>query len=215
MRNLLLGFLLTSILFGFGCTANQSTSDTASEEVETPTEETTTEKQEEPMATPAPVDLANGSYQTTVLKDGIASPLKEMKGKAGNADITITYGSPSVKGRELWGGLVPFGKVWRTGANEATSFETQQDVQVGGGSLPAGKYGFFTIPESDKWTIIFNKNYQQWGSGSYSEADDVLRVEVKPKEIGTTSETMEFIVEGDEVILQWGNLAVPMNISAG
>ena len=97
------------------------------------------------------------------------SPPDKVSEKVGSATITIDYSQPSVKDREIWGGLVPYGKVWRTGANEATTFENSADVKVEGESLKAGKYGLFTIPEANEWTIIFNSVPDQWGSGGYDE----------------------------------------------
>ena len=212
MRDLYLGFLLTAVLGCFGCTANQSAESNATaqtEETETPA----AEPQDEPASAPAPADIADGTYETSVLKDGIASPRKELRGRIGDAMITINYGSPSVKGRDIWGGLVPYGRVWRTGANEATSITLSQDVKVGDGTLPAGTYGFFTIPEDGKCTVIFNENAEQWGSGSYEEGKDVLRVEVNTEEAAEASETMEFMIEGDKIVLVWDKLSIPFKVS--
>src|SRR5438067_13264250 len=88
----------------------------------------------------------------------IASPRDSVSGKAAGSTITINYGSPSVKGRKIWGGLEAYGKVWRAGANEATTFTTTKDIKVEGKPLAAGTYGFFLIPnENGTWTVIFNK----------------------------------------------------------
>ena len=155
---------------------------------------------------------AAGSFETVILKDGIASPKKEMKGMVGDTKINIVYGSPSVKGREVWGNLVPFGEVWRTGANEATTIEFSKDVQVEGKSLPAGKYGLFTIANADQWTIIFNKTHDQWGAYKYEESKDALRVNVTPKKGMADSETMEFALDGSDVMLKWEKLAVAFQV---
>ncbi|RMG72406.1 MAG: DUF2911 domain-containing protein, partial [Bacteroidetes bacterium] len=101
-----------------------------------------------------------------------------MSGSIGTAEITINYGSPAAKGRTLWGDLVPYGAVWRTGANEATTFTVSQDVTIEGQTLPAGTYSLFTIPGESDWTIIFNKTAEQWGAYEYDEAADALRVKV-------------------------------------
>ncbi len=108
------------------------------------------------------------------------SPPMSTEFKAGTANIKISYGAPSVKGREIWGKLVPYDQVWRTGANEATVFETDADVKVEGQMLPKGKYGLFTIPGKDEWVIIFSKNPDQWGAYGYKEGEDALRVRVRP-----------------------------------
>lgn len=130
-----------------------------------------------------------------------------------NAVITIDYSQPSLKGRSIGKELAPFGKVWRTGANEATVFEVSKDVKINGKSLPAGKYGLFTIPGENQWTIIFNKTWKQWGSGKYTEADDVLRIDVKPLTAKATAEKMTFKIEkSGEVKLMWGNTVVPFTV---
>jgi hypothetical protein len=122
--------------------------------------------------------------------------------------ITIDYSQPSVKGREIGKDLEPMkGKVWRTGANEATVFEVNKDVTINGKSLPAGKYGLFSIWNGDTWTIIFNKTWKQWGAFSYKDADDVLRVTVPNVKPATANEKMTINVDKDgKVSLAWGNV---------
>ncbi len=141
-----------------------------------------------------------------------ASPAAEASGKIGDATITINYSSPSVKERTIWGELVPYGKVWRAGANEATTFETDKDVKIEGQSLAAGKYAFFTIPGEKEWTIIFNKNAKQWGAYSYDEKEDVLRVTVKPKKSSEMKERLEYSVNDNGIVLSWENLDVPVAV---
>jgi hypothetical protein len=121
--------------------------------------------------------------------------------------IGINYSQPSVKGRTIGKDLEPLdGKVWRTGANEATVFEVSKDVKVEGQSLAAGKYGLFTLVNGDEWTIIFNKTWKQWGAFNYKEADDVLRVKVKNKKAKSFSEKMTFdIAKNGKVSLTWGD----------
>ena len=98
----------------------------------------------------------------------------------GLTDVTITYSRPGVKGRTIWGDLVPYDKVWRTGANEATTIVFSRDVSINGKPLPAGTYSLHTIPGTTSWTIIFNKKADQWGSYSYDAAQDALRIEAAP-----------------------------------
>jgi hypothetical protein len=100
----------------------------------------------------------------------------------GLTDVTITCSRPGVKGRVIWGDLVPYDKVWRTGANEATTFAVSKDVTIDGKPLPAGTYSLHTIPGKTSWTIIFNKKADQWGSYSYDAAQDALRIETRPTE---------------------------------
>ena len=98
----------------------------------------------------------------------------------GVTDITIRYHRPLVDGRKIWGGLVPFGKVWRAGANFNTTFEVNDPITVEGKPLPKGTYGLHMIPTADSWTIIFSKAADSWGSYTYDQAEDALRVTVKP-----------------------------------
>ena len=142
------------------------------------------------------------------------SPPRQASGSIGTASIVIDYGSPSVRGREIWGDLVPYGEVWRTGANEATTFEVSEDILVEGEPLPAGKYGLFTIPGEDSWTVIFNKVPDQWGAGNYDAAEDALRVEVTPQPLDEPVEAMEFTVEDGQIVLRWADLAVPVQVGA-
>ena len=127
--------------------------------------------------------------------------------------ITIDYSQPAVKGREIGKEIAPYGKVWRTGANEATTFEVSKDVKVEGKALPAGKYGLFTIPNKTEWVVIFNKTPNQWGAYKYAEADDVLRVNVKPTKAPQFTERMTFNVDkSGKVSLLWGNEEVDFSV---
>lgn len=148
---------------------------------------------------------------------GQASPAATATGKVKDATITINYSSPSVKGRKIWGDLVPYDKVWRAGANKATIFETDKDIKVGGEKLPAGKYSLYAIPGEKEWTIIFNSATGQWGikmDGETTEdpAKDVLRVKVKSEKAKEFSERMTFVVEDKGFALIWENLKVPVSI---
>ncbi|MDW7691459.1 DUF2911 domain-containing protein [Flammeovirgaceae bacterium SG7u.111] len=155
---------------------------------------------------------AQDAYETKVLKGDIPSPKKEMKAMVGDATVTVVYGSPSVKGREVWGGLVPYDKVWRAGANEATTIELSKDVKVEGKTLAAGKYSFFTIPGETEWTIIFNSEPKQWGAYKHNADKDVLKVTVSPKAVGESSETLEYVMDGDALVLKWEKLTVPIKL---
>lgn len=136
------------------------------------------------------------------------SPAQTATGKIGDVTVTVNYGSPSVKGRKIWGDLVPYGKVWRTGANDATTIEFDKDVTVEGKKLSKGKYALFTIPEANQWTIIFNKNPKQWGAYSYKQEEDVLRVDVKPAASSSFNEALKFEVSGGSVHMFWENMHV-------
>jgi len=129
------------------------------------------------------------------------------------ARIEIEYGRPSVKDRRIWGGLVPYDRVWRTGADEATTISFDRDVLIEGRALAAGRYGLFTIPDLKSWTWIFNGTPDQWGAFSYSEAEDALRVQATPR-AGDHVETLEFRFEGDRVVLHWEKLEVAFTVAA-
>ena len=130
------------------------------------------------------------------------------------ANVSINYSQPSVKGRTIGKDLEPMaGKVWRAGANEATVFETDKDVTIEGKSLPAGKYAFFTIDNGSDWTLIFNKTSNQWGAYDYKEADDALRVTVKPEKAKSFSEKLAYNVDkSGKVSLLWGDHDVSFNV---
>lgn len=142
-----------------------------------------------------------------------ASPPATATGKIKDATITIAYSSPSVKGRTIWGGLEAYDKVWRAGANEATTFETDKNITVQGKSLPAGKYSFFLIPkESGTWTAIFNKEPKQWGAYKYEQAKDALRVDVKTKALQTSQEALVYKVNSNGFTMDWDKISVPVEI---
>ena len=134
--------------------------------------------------------------------------------KIGNTTISIAYSQPSVKGREIGTKLEPKeGKVWRTGANEATVFECDGDIQVEGKPLAKGKYALFTIKNGDDWTIIFNTNAAQWGAFGYKEAEDALRVQVKGSSVSDFAEQMTFTIDADgKITLRWGALSVAFQV---
>lgn len=142
----------------------------------------------------------------------MASPRDSVSGKVAGAAISINYGSPSVKGRKIWGDLVPYGKVWRTGANEATRFTTDKAITIEGKQLPAGTYSFFAIPGEKEWTIIFNKTANQWGAYDYKQADDALRVTVKAHVASATAEKLKYSISGNGFSLLWEKLEVPVSV---
>ncbi len=126
--------------------------------------------------------------------------------------VTIDYSKPSVKGRTMGTDLAAFGKVWRTGANEATVFEISMDAKIEGKDLPAGKYGLYSIPGENEWVIIFNKTWKQWGT-NYKEADDALRVHVKPGKSSSFTEQMIFTIDkSGKISLLWGDVQVDFNV---
>jgi hypothetical protein len=142
-----------------------------------------------------------------------ASPPASVSEKIGNAVVTIDYSQPSVKGRKIWGALVPYGQVWRTGANKATTFEVSEDVTIEGQKLAKGKYALFTIPGETEWTIIFNSKHDQWGAYDYKQADDVLRVTVKPAVADEHFEAMTFDINKEGIVsLMWEKVRVSFKV---
>jgi hypothetical protein len=157
------------------------------------------------------VTISVGAFAQEAKKP--ASPAATATGKIKDATITINYSSPSVKGRKIWGGLEKYDAVWRAGANDATTFETDKAITVEGKALPAGKYSFFLIPkESGTWTAIFNKEPKQWGAFKYEESKDQLRVDVKTKALASTQETLVYKVNKGGFTLDWDKISVPVSI---
>ena len=146
------------------------------------------------------------------------SQAAEVKQRIALTDIAIKYHRPLVNGRKIWGGLVPYGKVWRAGANENTTIEFSDPVSVEGKPLAAGLYGLHMIPNQDSWTVIFSKTNTAWGSYSYDQKEDALRVDVKPRPLAETKDALEFEFEdlkpnSTAVTLKWEKLGVPFTVS--
>lgn len=116
------------------------------------------------------------------------------EGDVGGMHVMVRYHSPAVRGRIIWGGLVPMDKVWVTGAHMATAVEVTRDIVVNGKNVPAGKYGFFTIPGKDSWILILNRNWNQHLTDSYSDKEDVVRLTVKPKIQEVNQERLQYQV---------------------
>jgi len=143
------------------------------------------------------------------------SPRKEAKGIINKATITADYGSPSVKGRTIWGSLVPYGKVWRAGANENTTISFDKDVTIGGKDLKAGKYGFFMIPNKDsEWIAIFSSKNDAWGSNGYSTTNDVVRVKVNPTFAASDQESLQFTVGKASLDFAWEKVRLSIPVSS-
>ena len=140
------------------------------------------------------------------------SPKASVSQTIGYTNITIDYCRPGVKGRTIWGGLVPYNQVWRTGANEATTIQFTTDVTLDGNEVPAGKYSLFTIPTTDAWTVVLNKVDRQWGAFTYKQEDDLLRFTVKHVK-GNFTERLQFSFSNltdnsVDVLMNWENLQI-------
>jgi hypothetical protein len=142
---------------------------------------------------------------------------KEEHAKIGDTHLMIKYHAPAVRGRTIWGGLVPFGEVWVTGAHSATTLEIDKDISAGGTEIPAGKYALFTIPGKEKWTVIINKNWEQHLADEYDSKDDVMRVELIPEQLANIQERLKYsIVSTDEshafVNISWEKVKLSLPI---
>jgi len=162
--------------------------------------------------------LGQIAFAQSDLKLPDVSQAADVKQRIALTDIAINYHRPLVNGRKIWGGLVPYGKVWRAGANENTTIEFSDPVSVEGKPLAKGVYGLHMIPNPDSCTVIFSKTNTGWGSYSYDQKDDALRVDVKPRPLAETKEALEFDFEdlkptSTAVTLKWEKLGVPFTVS--
>ncbi len=152
-------------------------------------------------------------------KENRVSPAATASATIGGNTVTVNYSSPAVKGRPIWGALVPYDQVWRTGANEATMVTFTQDVTIMGQALNKRTYALFTIPTADVWTVIFNYKETQWGAFKYDAAEDALRVSIKPEMLEESVESLTFQVISDDtnnggvIRLRWEKLQldIPFN----
>jgi len=141
------------------------------------------------------------------------SPPVTVKSHIGEANVEINYNAPSMRGRQIWGDLVPYGQVWRTGANSATKITLDKALKIKDKFLPAGTYSLFSIPDENVWTIIFNKVADQWGSFRYDQSKDALRVEVIPESTEESLEQMSIAIVKGELKLGWDKLSVRLPIT--
>jgi hypothetical protein len=144
------------------------------------------------------------------------SPRESIIGKIGTANISIDYGAPSVRNRKIYGGLVPYDKLWRAGANEATTFTTDKDILVEGKPLKAGKYTLFVKPSKSKFTVVINSQTGQWGIKKDGEANedpknDIVVAMVKPEKVKFT-EQLKYVITNKGFDLVWENISIPVSI---
>src|SRR3954465_5896088 len=167
-----------------------------------------------------PVLLAVLALGASVRADLILPDVSQaavIKQRVGLTDIKITYHRPLVNGRKIWGGVVPLGEVWRAGANENTVIDVSDPITVEGQALPKGTYGLHMIPTADTWTVIFSKMNTAWGSYTYDQKEDALRVTVKPRPT-EMEEALEYEFEdlkedSATMTLKWEKIAVPVKIA--
>jgi hypothetical protein len=147
-----------------------------------------------------------------------ASPPARVEQRVGVTQLAVDYSSPAVKGRKIWGGLVPLDQVWRTGANATTKLIASRDFTFGGKTVPAGTYAIFTIPGKSQWTVILSSRAEGWGSNQYDEQHDVARVTVKPTPLAGSRERMTFLFsdttdDATNLDLEWDKLRVRVPIT--
>ena len=146
--------------------------------------------------------------------DAQKSPKSKANGTIDKVDVEIKYCAPSVRGRKVWGSLEKYGKVWRAGANENTTVSFSKDVVIDGNNLPAGKYGFFIIPNKEgDWVAIFSKTNDQWGAYNYKQSEDALRVNVSPSITKGMQEQLKYSVKRNSIFIAWEyvNLSIPVS----
>jgi len=157
-------------------------------------------------------------YNPNLVKDTSKKSIKSTAFAVINGDsLKINYHSPGVRKRIIWGGLVPYGEVWVTGAHDATTLQIAKSLIIGGKKIPAGKYAFFTIPGKNEWTVIINKHWQQHLATEYDEREDVVRIKVKPKKNVHTERLQYFIENGkgdtNKIAMAWEKVRIEFPIT--
>jgi tetratricopeptide (TPR) repeat protein len=149
------------------------------------------------------------------------SPRIEVKQQVGLVNVTLDYGQPSRRDRAVLGTLIPFGEVWRTGANSSTKISFDRTVKLGQNTIPKGDYALYTIPEKNEWTIIIHKNTKLWGAGGYDQANDLIRFKVPVIQLKDTSETMNikfenFTMNGGDLTISWetAKVTIPLYVDS-
>ena len=202
MKNFISIIFLASIISLMGCGGNNS-------------KQESTKKSDVAENKTANLIVIQPQAEQDTLKGSLPA---EATGKIGDTEINISYHSPAVRGRIIWGGLVPYDKVWVTGAHMATKIEFSKDVLVANKIIPSGSYALFTIPGKDEWVIIINKNWEQHLADNYDEKDDVVRVKIKPEIEGTNQERLRYAIEADgktegEIVVYWGKVEISLPVS--
>ena len=146
------------------------------------------------------------------------SPTAELEQMVGLTEVEIEYSRPGKKGRDIFGSLLPFGEIWRTGANASTKISVSDDVMIGGQKVPAGQYALYTIPGKDEWTVIIHKHLENWGAGGYQDSEDLCRFTVKPTMMNDTYESFtidfsDFTTNSANINLTWDKTRVSFPIN--
>jgi hypothetical protein len=141
------------------------------------------------------------------------SPPEKAEATIGGKPVTIDYSAPSARGRKIYGGLVPYDKVWRTGANAATTLKTGTDLMIGGTKVPAGTYTLYTVPGAKGWKLIINKQTGQWGT-DYDQSQDLARVEMTTETLSPPAETFKISIANGKLTMDWENTRASVNLKA-
>lgn len=210
MRNRILGFVFVGALAFAGCSPSEKSTESA-----VSSEISNLEKEHLPVRAGYADSVNQGLLEDTIK----GSSRRETKGSIGNTEVTINYGSPGVRGRVIWNGLVSYDQVWVSGSHWATAINFSNDVVIAGTEVPAGMYGFFTIPGKDTWTLILNKNFDMHLADDYEETLDVVRVIVMPEVIENPVQRLTYEVSSDSestgaVSMSWDQIRVRMPIQA-
>lgn len=203
MRTLIAGFICVGFLSGCSNTRTNE-----NEEAKESTSQVVAPKDDG-------IRIIGEQTATDTLKGSLKA---KAMGTIGNAGITINYYSPAVRGRVIWGGLVPFDNVWVTGAHRATSVEFNQELVIGGVTIAPGKYALFTIPGKEEWIFIINKNWDQHLADNYDQKEDVARVRVKPEAEETNQERLRYVIETEndkqgEIVLYWEKIEISLPVT--
>jgi len=158
--------------------------------------------------------LDDPSADTTDLRLSRPSPPLIFQDTVDGLPLEVKYGAPSVRGRTIFGKLVPYDEIWRTGANEATTLAIKDTMLLENQKLAPGTYAIFTIPHEEHWEILINAENDQWGAYNYDPKKDVLRLQVTPRETDIHQEQMTFRLEDDELVLHWDKLIVPISLQS-
>lgn len=213
MKSLVLFSAFAAIAFACGTGAPNEAAETVDE----------TQEKEDVSKIEEEHKLFRAEYADSVNQGLIAddtfkgSARREAKGSIGNANITVNYGSPGKRGRVLWNGLVSYDQVWVSGSHWATAVTFGADVKVDGTTVPAGTYGFFSIPGREQWTLILNENFDQHLADAYDESLDVVRVQVTPEMIETPVQRLSYSIasaneRAGSIVLEWDEIRVRMPV---
>ncbi|MGK7391504.1 MAG: DUF2911 domain-containing protein [Candidatus Cyclobacteriaceae bacterium M2_1C_046] len=176
------------------------------------------EDQMEENIDPEQMDHQNHDQMQSSNTGSVKSPRKSSMANIGDTHIHIDYSAPSMRGRQIFGGLVGYMQVWTPGAHKATTIQFYEDVMVEGQPIPKGKYGLFTIPDKDQWTVIINKNNDMHLADDYTEGDDVVRFKVTPEKLQEPVEQLIFEVNTvggnqGQVVLKWADVSIPISVT--